>query len=100
MQTIRTRVMGSAACAMAYVASGGVDAFCHLGLHCWDLAAGQLIILEAGGFLCDYGGYSIISSDTQGEMHEIVTTNSVKICQKVIGIKSMIFKSPHIHFQR
>ncbi|XP_035702966.1 inositol monophosphatase 2 isoform X2 [Folsomia candida] len=51
-----TRVMGSAACAMAFVASGAVDSFCHLGLHCWDLAAGQLIIEEAGGFLCDYGG--------------------------------------------
>jgi myo-inositol-1(or 4)-monophosphatase len=51
-----TRVFGTAACAMAFVGSGGVDAFCHLGLHCWDLAAGQLIIEEAGGFLCDYGG--------------------------------------------
>jgi len=41
---------------MGFVGCGAVDAFCHLGLHCWDLAAGQLIVEEAGGFLCDYGG--------------------------------------------
>jgi len=51
-----TRIFGTATCAIAFVAAGGVDAFCHLGLHCWDLAAGQLIAEEAGGFLCDYGG--------------------------------------------
>lgn len=68
--------MGSAACAMAFVASGAVDSFCHLGLHCWDLAAGQLIIEEAGGFLCDYGGYLISVHKTRlEEMHEISTYN-------------------------
>ncbi|CAG7832525.1 unnamed protein product [Allacma fusca] len=50
------RLYGTAACALGMVACGGADAFCHMGLHCWDLAAGQLIVEEAGGCLRDYEG--------------------------------------------
>lgn len=53
---VSIRCIGTCCCAMAFVASGGSDAFFHQGMHVWDVAAGQLIIEEAGGFLCDYGG--------------------------------------------
>ncbi|XP_042220416.1 inositol monophosphatase 1-like isoform X2 [Homarus americanus] len=50
------RGVGSAALSMMYVAAGWGDAFYHCGLCCWDMAAGYLIIKEAGGYLCDTQG--------------------------------------------
>ncbi len=38
------------------VASGGCDAYYEFGLHAWDMAAGQLIIQEAGGCMIDTSG--------------------------------------------
>ena len=43
------RRMGSAALDLAYVASGRYDAFFELGLKPWDIAAGALLVQEAGG---------------------------------------------------
>ena len=50
---------GAAALDLAYVACGRLDAFWELGLSPWDMAAGALLILEAGGLV----------SDLQGEDH-------------------------------
>ena len=47
---------GSAALDLAYVASGRMDGFWELGLSQWDMAAGALLILEAGGIVGDFGG--------------------------------------------
>ncbi|XP_069191105.1 inositol monophosphatase 1 isoform X5 [Procambarus clarkii] len=47
------RGIGSAALSMMSVAAGWGDAFYHFKLCCWDMAAGCLIIREAGGYLCD-----------------------------------------------
>jgi myo-inositol-1(or 4)-monophosphatase len=41
---------------MACVASGGCDAYYEFGLHAWDMAAGDLIIREAGGTVIDTTG--------------------------------------------
>ncbi|HET89116.1 MAG TPA: inositol monophosphatase [Chloroflexi bacterium] len=43
------RALGSAALALAYVAAGWLDAYFHLGLKPWDVAAAMLLIAEAGG---------------------------------------------------
>lgn len=43
------RVLGSAALALAYLAAGRTDAFCALRLLPWDVAAGAVLIEEAGG---------------------------------------------------
>lgn len=43
------RRMGSAACDLAYVAAGRLDAFWELHLSPWDVAAGGLLVEEAGG---------------------------------------------------
>jgi myo-inositol-1(or 4)-monophosphatase len=48
------RNFGSAALALAYVAAGKVDAFWMYNLYPWDLAAGQLLIEEAGGIVTRY----------------------------------------------
>ena len=47
---------GSAALDLAYVAAGRFDGFFELGLKPWDIAAGELIIKEAGGVVVDARG--------------------------------------------
>src|SRR5579864_650476 len=49
MQTHGVRRCGSAAIDLAYVACGRLDAFWEFGLNPWDMAAGTLLIEEAGG---------------------------------------------------
>ncbi len=47
---------GSAALDLCYVAAGRVDGFWEIGLNIWDIAAGALIIKEAGGRISDFHG--------------------------------------------
>lgn len=54
--TAGIRRPGSAALDLAYVAAGRLDGFWELGLAEWDLAAGALLIREAGGTLTDLSG--------------------------------------------
>lgn len=49
------RNLGSAALALAYIAAGRIDAFWMYNLYLWDIAAGQLLIEEAGGKCTRYG---------------------------------------------
>ena len=46
---LNTRVSGSAALDLAYVASGRLDGFFQKNINLWDIAAGVLIVREAGG---------------------------------------------------
>jgi len=50
------RRAGSATLDLAYVAAGRLDGFWEMGLHIWDVAAGALLIKEAGGIVCDFNG--------------------------------------------
>jgi len=50
------RRAGSAALDLAYVAAGRLDGFWEIGLQPWDMAAGTLMILEAGGIVTDFSG--------------------------------------------
>jgi len=50
------RRAGSAALDLAYVAAGRLDAFWEIGLAPWDMAAGALLIREAGGLVADMSG--------------------------------------------
>ena len=52
------RKMGSAALDIAYVAAGRADGFFQRNLNYWDIAAGIIILKEAGGFITDYDGDS------------------------------------------
>jgi len=51
-----TRKNGSAALNLAYVAAGRLDGFWESGLKPWDMAAGILLVREAGGFVSDFNG--------------------------------------------
>lgn len=50
------RCPGSAAVNMCLVACGSADAYYHMGIHCWDMAAGAVIITEACGVVLDVSG--------------------------------------------
>ncbi len=50
------RRLGSAALDLAYVASGKIDLYYENTLNIWDLAAGALLVTEAGGIVSDYHG--------------------------------------------
>ncbi|MHB8666491.1 MAG: inositol monophosphatase family protein [Burkholderiales bacterium] len=55
-QTAGVRRAGSAALDLAYVAAGRLDGFWETGLSPWDMAAGSLLIQEAGGLVSDFHG--------------------------------------------
>ncbi|MBS3740168.1 inositol monophosphatase [Candidatus Bipolaricaulota bacterium] len=62
---------GAAAMDLAFVAAGRFDGFWELGLSPWDVAAGCLIIKEAGGTISDFSGEGYDIYGTQG----LVATN-------------------------
>jgi len=53
---IPIRKLGSASLDMAYVAAGRCDGFWQRNLNYWDIAAGIILIREAGGFVTDFKG--------------------------------------------
>ena len=65
------RKLGSASLDMAYVAAGRCDGFWQRNLNYWDIAAGIIIVKEAGGFVTDYSGNSDYISK-----RNILVTNS------------------------
>ena len=72
---VSVRVMGSAALGLAYAACGRLDLYLHLSLYPWDLAAGILLVREAGGVVPELDGQpvSIRSNSviaTNREIHE------------------------------
>jgi len=70
------RRLGSAAIDLSYVAAGRFDAYWEVTLHPWDVAAGQLIVEEAGGKVTDYAGNprSLFSTgpilSSNGKLHQ------------------------------
>ena len=64
------RRFGSAALDLAYVAAGRYDGFWERGLNSWDIAAGILLVREAGGFVSDFA-----SRDRTLDTGDIVAAN-------------------------
>ena len=65
------RRMGSAALDLAYTACGRFDCFWEAGLSIWDIAAGVLIVKEAGGAVSDFSG-----GDSYLKSGDIVASNN------------------------
>ena len=55
-QSAGIRRAGAASLDLAYVAAGRLDGFFEIGLSPWDIAAGELIVREAGGLVGDFNG--------------------------------------------
>ena len=87
VQAEDVRRTGSAALDLAYVACGRLDAYFEAGVKAWDIAAGVLLVREAGGKVCDYRGANIARLDFQGAKDHQVVAGNLKVCealQKVI----------------
>ena len=77
---IPIRKMGSASLDLAYVAAGRCDGFWQRNLNYWDIAAGIILVKEAGGFVTDFeGNNECIKNKT------ILVTNS-KITEEMIEV--------------
>ena len=74
-KTAGIRRPGAASLDLAYVASGRFDGFWEMGLSPWDMAAGVLLIQEAGGLV----------SDLSGEANYLATGNLVAGSPKIFG---------------
>jgi len=81
------RRLGAASVDLAYVAAGRFDTFFEYGLKPWDVAAGTILITEAGGIVGDFSGNrqgmicdDIIASNGHvfNEMVEIISKFMVK----------------------
>jgi myo-inositol-1(or 4)-monophosphatase len=86
------RRAGSAALDLAYVACGRLDGFWELRLSPWDVAAGVLLVEEAGGLTADFCGapltlaqrrIDILAANNQALLDEIVT-----VCKSPVGVSS------------
>ncbi len=72
-QVAGIRRFGAAALDMAWVAAGRYDGYWELGLKPWDMAAGLLIVREAGGFVTDPAGAESVLHEAGG--NDIVCGN-------------------------
>ena len=75
MHAQAVRRMGSAAIDLAYVAAGRYEGFWEVALNPWDMAAGVLLVTEAGGKITDFSGmaFSIYQKEllaSNGIVHE------------------------------
>jgi len=91
MITHGVRRAGAAALDLAYVACGRLDAFWEFGLHPWDMAAGILLVSEAGGRCSNmYGG----PVNLRGP--HLLADNSA-IHDEIVGIFAEVFRAEYRH---
>ena len=87
-KTAGVRRPGAAALDLAWVAAGRFDGFWELGLSPWDMAAGALLIAEAGGLV----------GDLSGEANYLETGNIVGGNPKVF-VQLLQIIAPHLNAQ-
>ena len=78
------RQSGSAATDLAYVACGRYDGRYEFGLKPWDMAAGILIIKQAGGSVCDFEG-----KDKYFETGDLIVSNKIIFNEFRMSIKAL-----------
>ncbi len=78
------RRLGAAAIDLAFVACGRFEAFFEYGINTWDVAAGIVLVQEAGGELTDFsGGKKFLTGE------EIIATNG-KITQELLAVSNIL----------
>ena len=74
------RRTGSAALDLAWTAAGRFDGYWERGLHAWDLAAGIIILREAGGYVSDAeGGQRMLESGSVVAGNEAIHRKLLKL---------------------
>lgn len=80
------RRMGSAALDLAYVAAGRMDGYWETGLSAWDIAAGLLLVREAGGFASEPdGGQDMLESGNVVAGNETIHRALVKTLSRPVS---------------
>jgi myo-inositol-1(or 4)-monophosphatase len=80
------RRWGAASLDLAYVACGRFDAYWERGLNSWDIAAGILMIREAGGFVSDAdGGSDPLAKGSIACGNEVMHRELLKLLKKAKG---------------
>ncbi|MDR0588092.1 MAG: inositol monophosphatase [Burkholderiales bacterium] len=89
-QTAGLRRPGAAALDLAYVAAGYYDGFFELKLHPWDIAAGSLMVQEAGGIVYDMEGGNDFLFGNKGIVAATpkIVESLLKLLTDAAGIKS------------
>jgi len=89
MLTHGVRRCGSAAIDLAFVACGRMEAFWEFGLNPWDMAAGRLLVAEAGGKF----------SGMHGEAHQLrgpdVLVDNGLVHEEIVGLFGEIFRGEY-----
>jgi|SRR5688572_1802990 len=75
------RRTGSAALDLAYVAAGRADAYFEAGLKPWDIAAGVLLVREAGGRVIDFRGAGTGPMDHRGVLGRHLVAGNLKVTE-------------------
>ena len=77
---IPIRKLGSASLDMAYVAAGRCDGFLQRNLNYWDIAAGIILVKEAGGFVTDFNG------ENEYIQNKTILATNAKINEEMIEV--------------
>ncbi|TRL32052.1 inositol monophosphatase family protein [Rhizobium straminoryzae] len=79
------RRFGAAALDLAYVAAGRLDGFWETGLSPWDMAAGLILIREAGGFVSDFkGSNDMLADGSVAAGNELIHKQLVEVANRPI----------------
>lgn len=82
------RRLGSAALDLAYVAAGRMDGFWETGLSSWDIAAGLLLVREAGGYVSDMdGGQGMLDNGEVVAGNELIQRALLKTVKKPLAAR-------------
>jgi len=83
---VGVRRMGAASVDLSYVACGRFEAFFEYGLKQWDIAAGSVIITEAGGMVSDFSGKSdLLTGKEFIASNSLVHPEMLKIISNFMG---------------
>jgi myo-inositol-1(or 4)-monophosphatase len=77
------RRTGSAALDLAYVACGRVDGYFEAGVKPWDIAAGVLLVREAGGRVTDFRGAATGPMDHRGVLGRHLVAGNLKLSEQL-----------------
>jgi len=79
------RSLGSPALTLCAIAAGRLDAYCEYAMDAWDIAAGQLILEEAGGTLTLFSGRPHVTADRA----DVVASNGAIHAELITALKGL-----------